>query len=105
VKGLGARVRVGKSAVHGRGLFARTRLRKGAHIGTFEGELTIRDGEHVLWVLAEDGTREGILGRNVLRFLNHDVRPNAEFEGAELYALRNIQPGAELFIDYGDDWR
>ncbi len=99
--GLSARVLIAKSAVHGRGLFARRRIYTGAHIGTFEGTPTKRDGEYVLWVLEDDGGHHGILGRNVLRFLNHDAHPNAEFAGAELCAIRNIQPGAEIFIDYG----
>ena len=90
--------------MHGRGLFAQRRFREGAWIGTFEGEPTRRNGTHVLWVLEEDGTQRGIRGRNALRFLNHDVHANAEFRGADLYALRNIQPGAEIFIDYGPEW-
>ncbi len=102
--GLSARVLVAKSAVHGCGLFARRRICTGAHIGTFEGTPTKRDGEYVLWVLEHDGRRRGVLGRNVLRFLNHDAHPNAEFEGAELCAIRNVQPGAEIFIDYGKYW-
>ncbi len=102
--GLSALVLVAKSAVHGCGLFARRRICTGAHIGTFEGTPTKRDGEYVLWVLEDDGRRRGVLGRNVLRFLNHDAHPNAEFEGVELCAIRDVQPGAEIFIDYGKYW-
>jgi hypothetical protein len=36
--------------------------------------------------------------------LNHTKRPNAEFEGADLFALRNIQPGQEILIHYGEAW-
>jgi SET domain-containing protein len=95
---------VGPSPVHGRGLFARKRFRMGALIGEFEGTPTRRDGEHVLWVQGDDGRHRGVRGRNALRFLNHSGRPNAEFRGALLYAVRNIQPGREIFIHYGDDW-
>jgi hypothetical protein len=98
---LTARVRVAKSEVHGRGLFACRRFREDAWIGTFEGDPTSRNGMHVLWVLGEDGRQHGIRGRNALRFLNHDPDPNAEFRGADLHAVRNIQPGAEILIDYG----
>jgi hypothetical protein len=101
---LSARVRVTKSSVHGSGLFARRRLRKGSYIGTFEGTPTKRDGTHVLWAFEEDGTCRGILGRNALRYLNHDDAHNAEFEGVDLYAIRNIQPGCEIMIDYGDHY-
>jgi SET domain-containing protein len=103
-RGVSERAVVKESSVHGRGLFATRRLRKEAFIATFEGTLTTRDGTHVLWVLAEDGSEYGIRGENELRFLNHSSRPNAEFRGADLYAVRNIQPGDEIKIHYGDDW-
>ena len=41
---------------------------------------------------------------NSLRFLNHRRQPNAEIEGLDLYAVRNIQPGREIHIHYGPDW-
>jgi SET domain-containing protein len=95
---------VQKSSVHGNGLFARKRLRTGSYIGTFEGRATRRDGEHVLWVLEEGGSARGLRVDNELRFLNHSSHPNAELEGTDLFALRNIQPGREIHIHYGDDW-
>ena len=98
------RIRVATSPIHGRGVFARQRIRDGALIGDFEGRETKRNGTHVLWVLEEDGAVVGIRGENELRFLNHSRRPNAEFRGASLYAVRNIQPGQEITFDYGDDW-
>jgi hypothetical protein len=102
--GAAQRIRVGTSRIHGKGLFARKRIRAGAYVATFEGEITKRDGMHVLWTFDEDGTEYGIEGRNDLRFLNHSRRPNAEFIGCELHAVRNIQSGAELTIHYGREW-
>jgi SET domain-containing protein len=99
-----ARIAVGESPIHGRGVFARARIRSGSPIGDFEGCETKRNGTHVLWVLTEDGSEVGIRGENELRFLNHSRRPNAEFRGASLYAVRNIQPGREILIDYGEGW-
>jgi len=99
-----SRVEVRASPVHGRGLFARQRLRRGQFIGTFTGRETTENGTHVLWVEGEDGRELGLEGDNDLRFLNHSKRPNADFDGPDLYALCNIQPGAELFIDYGEAW-
>lgn len=104
MSGVRDRVRVGPSARHGRGLFARRRLRPGSAIGRFEGEPTRHDGEHVLWWIDEDDVEQGLQVSNVLRYLNHSRRPNAEVEGLELRAIRNIQPGAEILIDYGPDW-
>jgi SET domain-containing protein len=98
------RIEVRRSPVHGRGVFARRRIREGAYIASFKGVRTEKDGEYVLWALDADGNEYGIRGRNELRFLNHSLEPNAEFRGTDLYALRNIQPGSEIMLHYGDDW-
>lgn len=98
------RVEVCSSAIHGNGVFARRRLHEGQRIGRFEGEPTTENGTYVLWLIEEDGSEVGIRGRNVLRFLNHGMPANAEFCDADLFAIRNVQPGAELLIDYGFEW-
>ena len=41
---------VKKSAIHGRGLFAKVKIPKGTVLGKLEGELTDRDGAYVLWL-------------------------------------------------------
>jgi len=97
-------IEVRESLIHGKGIFARKRIRRGQRIGRFEGDRTRRDGTHVLWLIGDDDSEVGILGRNALRFLNHGSPPNAEFQDDELYALRNVQPGAEVLIDYGEAW-
>ena len=99
-----ARIEVRPSPVHGQGVFATRRIRKGAWIGMFEGGQTRRDGMHVLWVIDDDGREVGIRGENDLRFLNHSLDPNAEFDGTGLFALRNIQPDCEVTFHYGDGW-
>ena len=98
------RIEVKRSRIHGRGLFALRGFRRDAYIATFEGKKTARNGTHVLWVTQDDGREIGINGRNDLRFLNHCTKPNAEFLGVELHALRAIRFGEELTIDYGPDW-
>ncbi len=98
------RVEVRSSPIHGRGVFALRRFRAGAYIATFEGRRTGRDGMHVLWVIADDGSEVGIEGRNALRYLNHSRKPNAEFCGPDLHALSNIQPGQEITFHYGEAW-
>ena len=40
----------------------------------------------------------------MLRFLNHSRTPNVEFDGPDLYACRDIEPGEELVFDYGAEW-
>ena len=98
------RIEVRESRIHGKGIFARKRLREGQKIGRFVGDTTMRNGIYVLWLLGEDGSEIGIRGRNVLRFLNHGKPANAEFLHDELYILRNVQPGSEVLIDYGEGW-
>lgn len=94
---------VDRSAIHGRGLFARVRLRAGDYLGTYDGPTVRANGMHVLWVERLPGRWTGRDGRNMLRYLNHSARPNTEFDGFDLYALKAIRPGDELTFDYGED--
>ncbi len=97
------KIEVRPSPIHGHGVFARQTIESGDRIGRFLARRTDRDGEHVLWV--EDGDElKGYEGYGRLRFLNHDLKPNSDFEGLDLYALRTIQPDEEITIHYGEDW-
>ena len=98
------RIEVQESPIHGKGVFACKRLREGQLIGRFEGMETTENGTYVLWLIDEEGNEFGIRGRNALRFLNHGDPPNAEFRDADLFALRNVQIGTEVLIDYGSEW-
>ncbi|MCR9140825.1 MAG: SET domain-containing protein-lysine N-methyltransferase [bacterium] len=98
------RVYVDESAIHGRGLFARVPLKSGDYIGSYEGPEAQRNGSHVLWAETEEGDTVGISGRNSLRFTNHSLNPNAEFEGFDLYATARIPVDQEITVHYGDDW-
>ena len=93
-----------ESLVHGTGVFTRDRIAAGDLIGVYEGTPTGEDGMHVLWVSGDDGAWHGIEGTGVLRWLNHSSEPNAEFDGADLYALRDVAAGEELLIHYGAEW-
>lgn len=90
---------VAPSTIDGKGVFAKTRIKKGEYIGTYEGPRAKRNGKYVLWVVG-NGRAVGRCGRNQLRYLNHSDRPNAEFEGFDLYARRTIGPGDEVTINY-----
>lgn len=88
------------STIHGTGLFAKSRLEKGLHIGTYDGPEAKRDGKYVLWVHYDDGTVEARRGMNLLRYMNHDDEPNAELDGFDVYTLRSIEADEEITINY-----
>jgi hypothetical protein len=98
---LRCRLYAARSPIHGQGCFARVRFAAGDYIGTFEGVEVDEDGPHVLWLYAvETGVLIGRRGNNLLRWLNHSDRPNAEFDGFDLYARRTIAVDEEISIDY-----
>jgi len=90
------------SEIHGTGLFAKVAIEEGSYIGTYEGPVAQRNGTYVLWVYEEGKPPVGRSGRNLLRYLNHQQQGNSEFDGFDLYALRDIEPGEEITFDYGE---
>ena len=92
------------SRIHGKGLFARIPIQESQYLGSYDGRTTHENGMHVLWVQDTSGKWVGRDGENLLRYINHATPPNAEFDGFDLYALRAIQPGEEITIDYGDEF-
>lgn len=96
--------KVKQSEIHGRGLFATKKIEPGTLIGDYEGPEAKRDSAYVLWVTGDDGIERGILGRNSLRFVNHSLKPNAEFCGPTLVSVETIPPGSEITCHYGEDW-
>ena len=56
------RIEVRESPIHGKGVFARRRLRPGQWIGRFEGDETTENGTYVLWLIDEDGSDDLVLG-------------------------------------------
>jgi SET domain-containing protein len=101
IKRLGDRVYKAPSKIHGNGLFAKVDINKGQLIGTYEGPMAKRDGTYVLWVFEEGRDPVGRSGRNLLRYLNHQEEGNAEFDGFDLYALKDIAPHDEITFNYG----
>lgn len=91
------------SGIHGKGLYAKVDIPKGDYLGTYDGPQVEDNGMHVLWVEEEDGSTSARDGQNLLRYLNHSVKPLAEFEGFDLFALRTIEKDMEITIDYGED--
>jgi hypothetical protein len=94
------RVYRARSSIHGAGCFARVTFAPGDYIGTYAGRPARRDGTYVLWVIESGKPPVGCSGRNLLRWLNHQVPGNARFDGFDLYALRAIARGEEITFDY-----
>lgn len=94
-----------KSPLHGTGLFANKTINKGDYIGTYHGPIAKRNGMYVLWVFDPEDQDDcfGISGKNLLRYLNHDRKGNTEFDGPDLFALRDIDIHEELCFDYGEE--
>lgn len=110
-------IRVRRSRVHGRGVFARRRIRQGTRIIEYLGDRvshkeadrrydskTTDDNHTFLFIVDRgvviDATRNG----NAARFINHGCDPNCEsvIDDRRVFieALRTIAPGEELKYDY-----
>jgi SET domain-containing protein len=110
------RIRRQRSKVHGFGVFAAEAITKNTRIVDYAGELVRnRDSEEretryldegSIWVFRINRTwsRDGAVGGNIARFINHSCRPNCWFEIAGqtiwIRAGRNIAKGEELTFDY-----
>jgi SET domain-containing protein len=99
----GYRVRVGRSAVHGRGLFAAEDIPADRLVLRARGRRTKRNGPHVLWLVA-DGVDVGLDIENEARWVNHADEPNAAFYDEELWSLKRIRAGEEITHHYGEGW-
>ncbi|HTT07144.1 MAG TPA: SET domain-containing protein-lysine N-methyltransferase [Steroidobacteraceae bacterium] len=105
------------SALHGKGVFARRRIRKGTRIIEYLGDRvshreadrryetkTTDDGHTFLFIVDRGIVIDGGNNGNDARFINHGCDPNCEsaIEDRRVFieALRTIQPGEELTYDY-----
>lgn len=92
---------VRRSPIHGRGLFATRPIAADTVIGRYRTEPTDRPGPYSLWS-GEHRDCEDVICR--FRFLNHSDRPNvALYDDYSVVALRPIEPGEELTLDYDGD--
>ncbi len=106
-------LRVGRSPITGRGLFAGCAIPARAKIGEFEGEVVTitearRRAARLRIVAIVELDRKAIDARGMrrgFRWINHSCAPNTFLrrtkDRAEFYALRDIRKGEELTVDYG----
>lgn len=110
------RTRLDKSQIHGIGVFAENRIQSGARVWRFEPlfDKTIREQDlekfpaHVqdhIRIHAEYFPELGVyrLSSDDDKYMNHSCDPNLRVtEDDFLVAVRDIAPGEELTIDYGE---
>lgn len=108
-----------KSGIHGKGVFALTVIMMDELIAPYKGErislkeVTRRTNQrpigHTMFASFMDNDNnlvviDGAIGGNSMRYINHGCEPNCEFrtdgKNALVYALREIQPGEELLLNY-----
>jgi len=98
------RITVKDSTIHGKGVFAAEILKPDEYIGQYTGYRTEEDSMYTLWVEHDVDGERGYFGTGRLRYVNHSCTPNAEFDGRNLFAIRKIEPGQEIVVNYGDEW-
>lgn len=105
------------SKIHGRGVFARAAIPKGAFIIEYTGEKIPRKeglrrdrlqkskGKFYVFALNARWSVDGATGGDA-RFINHSCDPNCAYQRKDgkiwIRALRNIKTSEELTYDYED---
>jgi uncharacterized protein len=114
-------VAVRESEIHGRGVYASRRIRKGTRIIEYVGDRISHDeadarydakpaddGHTFLFVVDDDLCIDAGIGGNAARFINHKCDANCEtvIEDRRVFieAIRTIEPGEELGYDYQLTW-
>lgn len=107
-------LKIGKSEIHGRGVFAGESIEKGALLCVCP----------VLLVPAKDPSNDGVLGAyyfewsetnyalvlGLVSLVNHSYRPNVEVytvnsnKTVKLYSLKSLRKGEELLVNYGKQY-
>jgi len=110
-------IEVRRSGVHGRGVFALRRIRKGTRIIEYTGDRVSHaladrryedhdesDNHTFLFSVDRGLVIDAGIGGNEARFINHSCDPNCEsvIERRRVFidAIRDIAPGEELTYDY-----
>src|ERR1700676_1402098 len=110
-------IEVRHSPVHGYGVFALRRIRKGTTIMEYLGDRVSHeeaaaryenkhpnDNHTFLFTVDSKTVIDGGVGGNDARYINHGCDPNctstAEKKRIYVEAIRTIQPGEELAYDY-----
>jgi SET domain-containing protein len=110
-------IEVRHSPIHGYGVFALRRIRKGTTVMEYLGERVSharadaryehkdpKDNHTFLFTVDAKTVIDGGVGGNDARYINHGCDPNCESTSMQrrifIEAIRTIQPGEELAYDY-----
>jgi uncharacterized protein len=110
-------IEVRNSPIHGYGVFARRRIRKGSNVVEYLGDRVSHDeadsryagkdphdSHTFLFTVDRRTVIDGGSNGNEARFINHACEPNCEStilnRRVFIQAVRTIQPGEELAYDY-----
>lgn len=108
-------VRVGRSRIEGKGVFAKRKIPKGTRIIEYAGERVLlakllveivegKPSRVYTFRLSDSTVIDGARNGNDARFINHSCEPNcaayAFDERMYIYAMRDIVRGEELTFDY-----
>ncbi|GAP37784.1 SET domain-containing protein [Piscinibacter sakaiensis] len=109
------RVEVRPSAIDGQGAFAGEAIPARRKIGEIRGEsISVRTArqrakglQRIMIVEVSDRRAiDASASTDPLRYTNHSCRPNAVLRirqgRVEIYAMRDVAPGEELTVDYGE---
>ena len=117
-RGDARRIQVRTSGVHGKGVFALQPVAGGTKLIEYVGALITwpealrrhphdpAQPNHTFYFHVDDKhVIDGNEGGNASRWINHSCDPNCEAQEVDgrifIHALRDLQPGEELFFDYG----
>jgi SET domain-containing protein len=100
---------VRSSPIHGRGVFAARRIEAGEVIIDWSGcsevlsdeALRALPREETIFVSVIDG--QNILFKPPARFINHSCKPNTRGGGRHDVAIRAIEAGEEVTVDYVEE--
>lgn len=110
------KVKVLRSRIHGRGLFAQQNIPAGTWVMKYEGQkISRKEGDrrerfyrsigYSLLFDLDDHYVDGLIGGNDAIYINHSKKPNLEAlhrrGGVWFQALSDIKKGDELTFDYG----
>ncbi|HEY2808897.1 MAG TPA: SET domain-containing protein-lysine N-methyltransferase [Steroidobacteraceae bacterium] len=117
----GSLIEVRDSPVHGLGVFALRRIRKGTRVIEYLGERIshkeadrrydlkeANDNHTFLFIVDGQTVIDAGVDGNAARFINHTCGPNCESVTQDrrvfIEAIRTIEPGEELSYDYRIEW-